>query len=509
MTNPIQTYLNTIQTNLNTGQAKEHTHRAALELLIETLAPKVNAVNEPTRIACGSPDFVVLQKKGNVPVGYIEAKDIGISLDKTLKTEQLKRYLPALNNLILTDYLSFRWFVEAEERKELKITLATVDKNNKLIANETDFELFKQLIEQFVSTFVVTLNNPDDLAQRMASIAQLINSVVLKAYENEDKDGVLHGQLDGFRQVLIDGLQPEQFADMYAQTVCYGLFAARCHISVDKIFIRETAAHCLPKTNPFLRKLFNEIAGTDLDDRLVWAVENLTEVLRRADIAAILKDFGKRTKQEDPVVHFYETFLKHYNPKLRETRGVYYTPEPVVSYIVRSVDLVLKQQFKLKDGLADNSMLDINGEQRHRVQILDPATGTGTFLYAVVDKIYEKFSRIKGMWSDYVHTHLLPRLHGFELLIAPYTVAHMKLGLSLQEKGYDFASAERLRIFLTNSLENVFEKGDTPSLPFAQWLLNEGKAASEIKQDIPVMVIVGNPPYSGHSVNKGEWISDL
>jgi predicted helicase len=505
MTNPIQTYLTQLQANLDTDQATEHTHRAALGRLIETLAPNCNAINEPKQIACGSPDFVVLQQSNNAPVGYIEAKDIGISLNNALKSEQLQRYLP-LGNVILTDYLTFRWFVEEQERDEMQVTLAKIDKNKQLIVNEADFARFERLIEIFVNTFIVTLNNPDDLAQRMAKIARLINSVVLKAYENEDKNGKLHKQLDGFRKVLFDGLQSKQFADMYAQTVCYGLFAARCHVAENKPFIREAIANYLPKTNPFLRKLFDEIAGIDLDDRLVWAVENLTETLKRADIAAILADFGKRTRQEDPVVHFYETFLKHYDPTLREMRGVYYTPEPVVSYIVRSVDLVLKQQFNLKEGLADNTQVEINGKTRHKVQILDPAVGTGTFLYAVVNKIYEKFARLQGMWSDYVHQHLLPRLHGFELLIAPYTVAHMKLGILLQEKGYDFASEERLQLFLTNTLDKPHDFVDEK---WAAWLSEESNAAMAVKQDIPVMVIVGNPPYSGHSANKGEWISDL
>ena len=509
MTTPIHTYLSKIQSNLDTHQATEHTHRAALGHLIETLAPNFNAINEPKRIACGSPDFVIMQKPDNEQIGYIEAKDINISLDKTLKTDQLKRYLPALHNLILTDYLTFRWFVESEERKESKVVLAKVDKDNKLIINKADFSRFEQLIKTFTlpnETFFVTLNSPDDLAQRMAKIAQLICDVVLKAYENEDKNGVLHQQLDSFREVLLDELKPEQFADMYAQTVCYGLFAARCHAPIGKIFSREVAADYLPRTNPFLRKLFGEIAGIDLDDRLVWAVETLVDVLKRADIAAILADFGKRTRQEDPVVHFYETFLKHYDPKLREMRGVYYTPEPVVSYIVRSVDWVLKQQFNLKEGLADHTQIEVEGEKQHKVQILDPAVGTGTFLYAVVNKIYEQFSRVKGMWSDYVHQHLLPRLHGLELLMAPYTVAHMKLGILLQEKGYDFKSEERLRLFLTNTLDEPHKVENTL---LARWLSDEAQAANEIKQNIPVMVIVGNPPYSYDSLNNGEWISTL
>ncbi|MEK8017261.1 MAG: type ISP restriction/modification enzyme, partial [Candidatus Parabeggiatoa sp.] len=452
-----------------------------------------------------SPDLVILDPKAdNMPLGYIEAKDIGLSLDNALKTEQLERYLAFSDNLILTDYLEFRWFVKHERQPKIIVRLATVDKSGQFQILNESFQEFENLIALFVQTQAITLKNPLDLAERMAKIAIPMRSAVLNAYQLE-KSGPLHDQFDSFRTILVDSLTKEQFADMYAQTACYGLFAAKCS-ALDRPFSRIHAGHYVPKTNPFLRRLFNQIVGIDIDDRLVWAVEHLVAILNHTDIAAILKDFGKRTRQTDPVVHFYETFLKHYDPKMREMRGVYYTPEPVVSYIVRSVDELLKQQFKLRDGLADSSRLESG---LHKVQILDPAVGTGTFLYAVFNHIFAKFMKNKGMWSAYVAEHLLPRVHGFELLMAPYTVAHIKLGLQLQEMGYEFESDERLRIFLTNSLENVYETGSTPTLPFAEWLVNEGRAASEVKQDSPVMVIIGNPPYSGHSLNKGDWITNL
>jgi len=505
MINPINEYLDQIQKNLQTGVAKELTHRSALEKLLETLQPTIHVVNEPKRIECGSPDLVILDPKAdNVPLGYIEAKDIGLSLDNALKTEQLERYLAFSDNLILTDYLEFRWFVKHERQPKIIVRLATIDQSGHLQPKPASFLDFENLIEIFVQTQAITLTNPENLAERMAKIAIPMRSAVLTAYQLE-KSGPLHDQFDSFRTILVDSLTQEEFADMYAQTACYGLFAAKCS-ALEKPFSRIHAGHYVPKTNPFLRRLFNQIVGIDIDDRLVWAVEHLVAILNHTDIAAILTDFGKRTRQTDPVVHFYETFLKHYDPKLREMRGVYYTPEPVVSYIVRSVDGLLKQRFKLRDGLADSSRLESG---LHKVQILDPAVGTGTFLYAVFNQIFGKFMKTKGMWSTYVAEHLLPRVHGFELLMAPYTVAHMKLGLQLQEMGYEFDSDERLQIFLTNSLENAHDKGSTPTLPFAEWLVNEGRAASEVKQDSPVMVIIGNPPYSGHSVNKGDWITHL
>jgi predicted helicase len=286
---------------------------------------------------------------------------------------------------------------------------------------------------------------------------------------------------------------------MYAQTIAYGLFAARCTNSGNKEFTRKDAAFLLPKTNPFLRKLFNHIAGPDLDDRIAWLVDDLAQVLAQADMAAVLQDFGKRTAREDPVVHFYETFLTAYDPRVREMRGVYYTPEPVVSYIVRSIDYLLKTRFGRPNGLADEKTL-----------ILDPAVGTATFLYMVINEIYQAIAGKgqQGLWNDYVADKLLSRIYGFELLMAPYTVAHLKLGLLLQETGYQFRSDQRLGIYLTNTLEEAFKKSEKLA-GFNEYIVEEANAAAEIKKEKPIMVVLGNPPYSGHSANKGEWARQL
>ena len=220
-------------------------------------------------------------------------------------------------------------------------------------------------------------------------------------------------------------------------------------------------------------------------------VETLVEILRHTDMDSILAHFGKRTQQTDPVLHFYETFLRAYNPTLREQRGVYYTPEPVVKFIVRSIDHILKTRFERPDGLADTDTL-----------ILDPAVGTGTFLYFVIEQIKEHLEGQKGAWKNYVEKHLLPRIFGFELLMAPYTVAHMNLGLQLKEAGYEFKEAERLGIYLTNSLEEgIKEKYDTA---FGGFLEQEANEATAIKREKPIMIVLGNPPYSGHSLNRSE-----
>jgi predicted helicase len=506
-------YLKTIEKDLAAGIATEHTHRPALKSLIESLAQGITATNEPKRIKCGAPDFIVT--RGETPLGYMEAKDVDVSLDREEKGEQMHRYLGSLDNLVLTDYLEFRWYVRGEHR--LTASLGKVKGKGKMRAEDGGATEVAELLTAFLNAKVPTVNSPKELAVRMAAIAQLIRSAIERAFNEEaleeEHPDPLHDQLKGFRDVLIHDLTPEQFADMYAQTAAYGLFAARCNAKSGATFTREHAAYDLPKTNPFLRKLFNQIAGPELDERVAWAVDDLAELLNRTNIDAILKDFGKRTRQEDPVVHFYETFLAAYDQKLREARGVYYTPEPVVSYIVRSVDYILKTDFKLKDGLANASKVKIKTSEKggqfetHKVLLLDPATGTGTFLYSVINHIFETFKSNRGMWSSYVSEHLLPRLFGFELLMAPYAVAHLKLGLLLAETGYNFAVDERLRVYLTNTLEEAHELTNLPL--FTQWLAEEANAANRIKQDAPVMVVLGNPPYSGHSANTGKWIANL
>jgi len=490
---PVHEYIRAIEKELVAGNATEHTHRPALKALVEGLAEGIIATNEPTHIECGAPDFVIT--KGALQVGYIEAKDVGKSLDEAEKSEQLKRYRDSLTNLILTDYLEFRCYVDGERR--LSARLGTPTKEAKIKRDKAGIESVAELLAGFLSRKAEAVGTPKELALRMARLAHMIRNLIVNAFEKEPEAGSLHAQLAAFRDNLIPDLSAEQFADMYAQTIAYGLFAARCTVPQAKGFSRQNAAYLLPKTNPFLRKLFNHIAGPDLDDRIAWLVDDLAQVLAQADMEAVLRDFGKGTAKEDPVVHFYETFLKEYDPEIREMRGVYYTPEPVVSYIVRSIDHLLKTRFNRPQGLADSNTL-----------ILDPAVGTATFLYMVINEIHDAIvaQGQKGLWNEYVAEKLLPRLFGFELLMAPYAVAHLKLGLLLQETGYEFRSDQRLGIYLTNTLEEAVKRAETL---FARWITEEANAAAEIKKEKPIMVVLGNPPYSVSSANKGKYIERL
>ncbi len=498
MNNALHTYLASIEKDYKGGKATEHTYRPALERLLESLAPHIEASNDPKHIKCGAPDFIVERK--HVPLGYVETKDIGDDLNKTEKSEQLKRYRASLNNLILTDYLEFRWYVG--DKLRMTTRLASVGKGKKIVPDADGIAQTEQLFAAFYATEVPTVNTPKELAQRMAALTKIVRDLIQNALTTEDdiadpkndkSIGVFHQQLQAFKEYLLPELKPEEFADLYAQTMAYGLFAAAASKPAGKPFSRAEAYMYLPQANPFLRKLFLDV-GEELDGTLIAPfLDDLAALLARADMSAILQDFGKKTKTEDPVVHFYETFLAAYDPKLRETRGVYYTPEPVVQFIVNSVDQLLKTKFNRPQGLADPNTM-----------ILDPATGTGTFLYFVIRKIYEaQVARgQQGAWKDYVHSKLLPRLFAFELLMAPYAVAHLKLGLLLSELGYTFEKKERLGVYLTNALDEGVSQDQTFGL--AGYLAQEGSEAAEVKNNNPIMVVVGNPPYSGHSKNPTE-----
>ncbi len=520
----IQSYIDKLNQRYKTGISREHSYRGDLQNLLQTLLPAILVTNEPAHIECGAPDYILT--KGHIPVGYIEAKDIGKPLNSKEYKEQFTRYKKSLTNLIITDYLQFEFYKEGE--KVAHISLANITTEG-ICANTENFQNFIDLIQDFATYVGQTLKSPSKLAGMMAGKAKLLAAIIeaaLNSDEQHQHDSTLQQQMEAFKAILIHDISAKEFADVYAQTIAYGMFAARLHDPTLPTFSRQEAAELIPKSNPFLRNLFQYIAGYDLDDRIVWIVDSLAEIFRATDVAAILNNFGKETKQNDPIIHFYETFLAEYDPKLRKSRGVWYTPEPVVNFIVRAADDLLKTEFNLPKGLADTSQTTIQVERAvikgqgknkatrlekidkdvHKVQILDPATGTGTFLAAVIKHIYKNFAGQQGIWPGYVEQHLIPRLHGFELLMASYAMAHLKLDLLLTETGYQGQTPQRLNIYLTNTLEE--EHPDTGTL-FATWLSNEASAANRIKRDAPVMVVMGNPPYAVSSSNKGEWIQDL
>ena len=322
-----------IERELKQGDATEHTHRPALKTFIESLAPKVTATNEPRRVECGAPDFAVteLRAHGPVTIGHLETKDVGKDLGEIEKSEQMKRYLPALANLILTDYLEFRWYVEGDRRQSAR--LARVGKGGKLTPAKDGAKAVSDLLAAFLAHEAEAINSAKELALRMARLTHFIRDMIVTAFEKDSASATLRDLHGAFEKALIPDLPIPQFADMFAQTLAYGLFAARCnHHGPRGSFKRLGAASEIPKTNPFLRQLFETITGNALDEEpFAGFVDDLAQLLADTDMDAVLADFGKRTARQDPVVHFYETFLAAYDPKLREARGVYFTPEPVVS----------------------------------------------------------------------------------------------------------------------------------------------------------------------------------
>ncbi|MDE2880973.1 MAG: hypothetical protein OXP70_03910, partial [Acidobacteriota bacterium] len=405
--------------------------------------------------------------------------------------------------------------------------------------NEEDIDSWR---EDWRSAFglrhreVVTTSK--QLSGHLAELARAIRDRTMAALAIENESGALTKLLNAFQTTLVHDLDEAKFADMYAQTIAYGLLSARI---TDPTRRRADDLAIHMRTNPFLRKLMEAFlrvggrggaGGPDIDfDEL--GVSEVVDLLDRANMEAVVRDFGDRNPKEDPVIHFYEHFLAAYDKQQKVSRGVFYTPRPVVSYIVRSVHETLQSEFGLADGLADTATWEEISERHETgveipkgvspeqafVQILDPATGTGTFLVEVIDLIHDTMSAkwrsqgqgeraVRARWNEYVPKHLLPRLHGYELLMAPYAIAHLKIGLKLYETGYRFESEERARVYLTNALEPP--RGDEQfALDLLPALAQEAAAVNEIKRRQRFTVVIGNPPYSGLSSNMGPWIDGL
>ena len=508
-------YIQAISSKFGYAETSEMGYRSDFEILVKSIfeSIKVKRIDHDARAKQGNkPDFVVLNH--DVPILYIEAKDIGVSLDKIEKSEQMTRYF-GYANLVLTDYVEFRFYRNGL-RYEDPIKIANFDKKNRTITpTPENYEHAAKSLLDFAQSHKEPIKSGKHLAKIMGGKAQRIRDNVRQFLANESESNKeLIRIYETIKKLLVHDLTKESFADMYAQTLVYGLFVARYHDETADSFTRQEARELIPKSNPLLRHFFDHIVGPDFDKRLEYIVNELCEVFTHADVQTLMQQYfkkdlwGKSHEGPDPVIHFYEDFLKEYDPELRKKLGAFYTPLPVVRFIVRSVDHILEQEFNLSSGLANTSKLE-NG--KHKVQILDPATGTGTFISATIANIYARLlkSGQKGRWPAYVHNDLLPRLHGFELMMAPYTIAHLKLSMAFKETGFKYFN-QRLGIYLTNSLEqNPLQEDLFTGFGLAESIAEESKEAAKIKNETPIMVVVGNPPYSVSSSNKGEWIQNL
>lgn len=512
---PITAYIRGIDKIFRTGSATEHSYRGALETLLRDLLPGVTVINEPGLTEVGAPDYRLQSKNGGT-IGCIEAKNIGDpDLHGSSKNKaQFDRYKSGIPNIAFTDYLRFAFYSSGEQIGEFQIAR---ESGGGIVPAKKDHAEFTAFLQtRFADTGEYGISDAQQLAKIMAGKTRLLADIIVRTLAAGDS--TLSNQLEVFRKRLIPTLSQNDFADIYAQTIAYGMLTARQQLGAeDNDFTRERAAAAIPPTSPFIRHLFDHIAGIDIDPRIVWIVDDLAAIFNACDLEKILHIYGSRAQAKQPFMHFYETFLSAYDPAQRKKRGVWYTPEPVVRFIVRSVHDILQKEFGLAQGLADSSQTTVTirrgadkyKKQFHRVQILDPAAGTGVFLAEIVECIHEQMKAQQGGWADYARQHLLPRINGFEILMASYAMAHLQLDLLLQRTGYTPSAGQnppRLRVYLTDSM--VKHDPDTSTL-FAEWLSDEAKEANEVKRDAPVMCVIGNPPYSGISQNKGKWITDL
>ena len=471
------TYQQNIQHTLaesdSTAELSLHIHlKIFLEEIAELLGHDIAITHEPRKLDIGRPDFLV--KNGLFPLGYVEAEAYDRDLDRLTghAKAQNERFVKNLDNFILTNFVEFRLYTDGL----LRVTAQVAEGSENL----------ERLLDRFCSADPLQIATPEALAKYLARRTRELQTQI--AVTLTDENSGIYRMFSAFKELLLSTLTLNQFSDMYAQTLTYGLFAARCTLPNGTNFSRLTAYNALPRSNPFLRQLFHQVASPNLEENVIYILDEIANLLRNVPTEMLRTAFTAKTHKADPVIHFYETFLTEYDPDLRVKRGVYYTPSQVISYIVRSVDSLIKTKLNKPDGLADDKTL-----------ILDPATGTGGFLLTVLDHIREYVTTNYGTgdWNQYVNAQLVKRIFGFELLVAPYTIAHLKLSLFLQAQGW--CTDERLCIYLTNTLEDPGEKQQP--LPFAEFISEEANAALSVKRDEPLLVILGNPPYQRKSAN--------
>ncbi len=495
----------------------EHTGRSALEELLNEFAAaagdRVTVQHEPKREADkGAPDFKI--KRLGMILGYVETKSIGENLDKILKTEQIARYRSLSQNIILMDYLHFIWINKDGLQRET-LCHATDLENPRFRVREDRAAAVAKLLQAFFSTAPEGIGRAQQLALALATRSKLLRDYLgeeLVRQGREHREGRLYGLFQIFRDQVFHELTLKEFADAFAQMLAYGLFLARLNSDSEAVTLHN-ARQYVPGSFRLIRELVDfltELEKAEYRD-VRWVVEEVLSIVNGLDLTAIHEDLSFRRRkaisrkvraadedehrlfERDPFIYFYEDYLRAYDKQTSKSRGVYYTPPPIVNFIVRAVDDILKESFGIRDGLADHQ----------RVTVLDFACGTGTFLLEVFQRIFDNIGGPdSGRADPIVREHFLRNIFGFEYLIAPYTIAHLKLSQYLQDQKHPLKNGERLQVFLTNTLE--------PIAPQANLLLPavsaEVKAAQAVKEQ-PILVITGNPPYSGHSKNKGEWIT--
>lgn len=496
----LKAYLKRLFEVAQTGDAREESYYSSLEELLKAFADStgkkhIHITTLPKKTEAGNPDFRVWDGRQQI-VGYIEAKEpFTENLDYIENGAQLKRYRDTFPNLILTNFFEFRLYRSGRLIDRVLLARPFIVHELKTVPPIENKDSFLNLLDKFFSFSLPKAYTAESLAFELARRTSFLkDQVILEELKAGEGKASILGFYEAFQKYLIAGLTPNSFADLYAQTITYGLFAART--CCENGFNRKLAYDYIPRTIGILRDVFSFISLGELPKQMEWIIDDISNVLAVADVNEILSKFYHEGKGRDPVYYFYETFLAEYNPEERERRGVYYTPESVVSYIVRSLNIILKEHFDRLDGFASNS-----------VTVLDPAAGTLTFLAEASKLAVERFTAKygEGGKESLIKEHILKNFYAFELMMAPYAIGHLKMSLLLEELGYRLGEDERFKFYLTNTLE--MEELEQTALPGMSSLAEESHLAGKVKEEKPILVILGNPPYSGHSSNVGEWIS--
>ena len=500
----LEQYLKNLTNTFQRGDAREESYYANLDELIRKTAAFLKVKNIdvtilPKKTEAGNPDFRIWDGKNHI-TGYIEAKDPSTAnLDYTEGTEQLKRYCDTFPNVILTNFYEFRLYRGGQRIAQAMIGRPIIARQLHTPPPVENCDQFKDLFETFFSFSLPKIKSARSLAIELAKRTRFLRDEVIAVEMEEDGtkgQKQIIGVFEAFKKYLIGTLTERQFADLYAQTITYGLFAARTRANGE--FNRRLAFDYIPNTIGILRDVFRFISLEEPPKSLQIIVEDIAEILHITDVKKILHEYYSTGKGKDPIIHFYETFLSTYDPEIRERRGVYYTPEAVVSYIVRSIHSILKTHFGLSDGLASQE-----------VKLLDPAGGTLTFPAAAIHLAAKEFITKygEGGLHHWIKNHILQDFYAFELMMAPYAIGHLKIGFILDELSYNLADDERFKLYLTNTLE--MEEIKQISIPGVSSLSEESHLAGKVKKEQPILVILGNPPYSGISSNVNEWTEKL
>ena len=474
----------------NTGKATEPSFYPALKKLLESCFEGGLANVEEKKYGANKPDFVI--RKGKELIGYIEAKDFqkfeNLDYFDGSNDEQIKRYKDDFPNFILTNFFDFWLYRNGERIAKVKIGFP---RELKMGGSPKDEDKFFEFLELFLKYSIPEKRTAKSLAIELAKRAKWIPGNIIEELNNSIETEI-HRIYKAFREYLISDLSKEDFADIYAQTITYGLFTARLRYE-KKDFNRFLAQRLIPKNIQIIHDTFNLISSMALPESLAWIVDDIATVLAYSDIKEIKEELHKKTG-DDPLMHFYETFLAEYAPERRKARGVYYTPLPVVSYITRSINILLKEKFNKKQGFANND-----------VTLLDPASGTLTFPANAIRITKEEVDKSSnaGSWLQVVNDHILKNYYAFELLMAPYIIGHLKISLLLEDLGYKLKNSDRFKLYLTNTLD--FKKYKQLDDPYISGLSKEAVEASAVKEREKILVIMGNPPYSvsSHNVIQG------